>query len=86
MEKEKAREKERGREDEKIQQVFTNIEKKVDLKASQIKEARIAVVQKKKDDFEVDEKAVVLALNLSEALGKKDEGRALKALDGWGRA
>lgn len=81
MEREEARKKKGGEEEEKkIQQVFTNIEKKVDLRAGQMREARAAASLQKKEEkaFEVDEKAVVLALNLGDALSKNP-----KALDRW---
>ena len=81
MEKEKTREKRRGVEEgKKFDEVFSHIETRVDLKRGQIEQAKAAgrLRERKAEPFEVNEKAVVLALNLSEALSKNP-----KALDRW---
>jgi hypothetical protein len=71
---------EEEREQKKFDEVFSHIETRVDLKRSQIEQAKAAgrLRERKAEPFEVNEKAVVLALNLSDALSKNP-----KALDRW---
>lgn len=71
---------EKGKENHKIDEVFAHIEKRVDARAREIKQHEVIskLPKERKEDFEVNEKAVVLAMNLSEALGK-----GVKALDKW---
>lgn len=71
---------EKGKENHKIDEVFAHIEKRVDARAREIKQHQVIsnLPKAKENPFEVNEKAVVLALNLSEALGK-----GVKALDKW---
>jgi hypothetical protein len=66
-------------EQKKFAEVFSHIEKTVDLRHSQMRQNQaIGKLRKEEAPFEVNEKAVVLALNLSDALSKNP-----KALDRW---
>jgi hypothetical protein len=71
---------EEAKEQKRFEEVFSHIETRVDLKRSQIEQQKAVERLGKREDkpFEVNEKAVVLALNLGEALGKNP-----KALDRW---